>query len=99
MSAAAKHAWTYTTEKGMREFLGRWRTLLNWSRLTPLIEFYNMLVRHMDGIVAWAYYHLTNAALEGPEGNNSRVRAISQRGHGYRNPNNLMLVLYHASWR
>ena len=41
-------------------------------------------------------YRMTNAALEG---NNSRVRAISQRAHGYRNPNNLMLVLYHASWR
>jgi transposase len=33
------------------------------------------------------------------QGNNARVRAISQRARGYRNPNNLMLVLYHASWR
>lgn len=91
-----EHAWTYTTEQGMRAFLARWRRLLNWSRLTPLIEFYAMLMRHLDGVVAWARHRLTNAALEG---NNSRVRAISQRGHGYRNPNNLMLVLYHASWR
>lgn len=90
------HAWTYTTEKGMREFLERWRKLLNWSRLTPLIAFYDLLVRHIDGVVAWARHRLTNAALEG---NNARVRAISQRAHGYRNPNNLMLVLYHASWR
>jgi len=56
-----EHAWTYTTEKGMREFLGRWRALLNWSRLTPLIEFYDMLMRHVDGVVAWARYRLTNA--------------------------------------
>jgi transposase len=91
-----EHAWTYKTERGMREFLGRWRALLNWSRLTPLIEFYDMLMRHVDGVVAWARYRLTNAALEG---NNSRIRAISQRGHGYRNPNNLMVVLYHASWK
>jgi transposase len=70
-----EHAWTYRTQQGMREFLKRWRRLLNWSRLTPLIEFYNMLVRHIDGVVAWARYRLTNAALEG---NNSRVRAISQ---------------------
>ena len=90
------HAWTYTTENGMRAFLARWRLLLNWSRLTPLLAFYAMLMRHVDGVVAWARHRVTNAALEG---NNSRVRAISQRGHGYRNPNNLMLVLYHASWR
>jgi transposase len=91
-----EHAWTYTTEQGMREFLVRWRKLLNWSRLTSLIAFYDMLMRHIDGVVSWARHRLTNAALEG---NNSRVRAISQRAHGYRNPNNLMLVLYHASWR
>lgn len=91
-----EHAWTYKTAKGMREFIGRWRRLLNWSRLTPLIEFHKMLARHMDGVTAWAEHRLTNAALEG---NNSRVRGLSQRAHGYRNPNNLMLVLYHASWR
>jgi transposase len=50
-----------------------------------LIAFYDMLMRHIDGVVAWARHRLTNAALEG---NNNRVRAISQRAraHGYRNP-------------
>jgi transposase len=91
-----EHAWTYRTEQGMRDFLVRWRKLLNWSRLTSLVNFYDMLIRHIDGVVAWARHRMTNAALEG---NNARIRAISQRAHGYRNPNNLMLVLYHASWR
>lgn len=44
-----EHAWTYTTEQGMREFLARWRKLLNWSRLTRSSSFYNMLMRHIDG--------------------------------------------------
>jgi transposase len=91
-----EHAWTYTTARGMREFLVRWRRLLNWSRLRPLIQFWEMLWRHVDGVTAWAEYRLSNAAVEG---NNSRIRGLSQRGRGYRNPNNLMLVLYHASWR
>jgi transposase len=91
-----EHAWTYTTAKGMRAFLVRWRRLLNWSRLKPLIRFWEMLWRHVDGVTAWAEFRLTNAAVEG---NNSRIRGLSQRGRGYRNPNNLMLVLYHASWR
>jgi transposase len=89
------HAWSYTTERGMKAFIARWRTSLNWTRLTPLIEFWELLMRHIDGVVAWAKHHLSNAALEG---NNTRVRCISQRGRGYRNPNNLMMVLYHASW-
>jgi transposase len=91
-----EHAWTYTTARGMREFLVRWRRLLNWSRLKPLIRFWEMLWRHVDGVTAWADYRLTNAAVEG---NNSRIRGLSQRGRGHLNPNNLMLVLYHASWR
>lgn len=80
----------------MRAQILAWRKLLNWSRLTPLIHFWGMLMRHIDGVVAWATHGLSNAALEG---NNSRVRGLSQRVRGYRNPNNLMLVLYHASWR
>jgi transposase len=91
-----EHAWTYTTEAGMRRFILRWRQSLKWTRLKPLIAFWDMLMRYIDGVTAWAKLRLTNAALEG---NNSRIRGLSQRGRGYRNPNNLMLVLYHASWR
>lgn len=91
-----EHAWTYTTAAGMKRFILQWRRSLNWTRLKPLIAFWDMLMRHIDGVVAWAPLRLTNAALEG---NNSRIRGLSQRGRGYRNPNNLMLVLYHASWR
>jgi transposase len=80
----------------MRRLLQRWRRLLNWSRLTPLIELYDMQMRHIDGVVAWARHRMTNAALEG---NNSRVRAISQRAHGYRNPNNLNAGALSGPWR
>jgi transposase len=69
---------------------------LNWTRVKPLIAFWDMVMRHIDGVTAWAELRLTNAALED---NNSCIRGLSQRGRGYRNPNNLMLVLYHASWR
>jgi len=69
-----EHAWTYTTEQGMRVFLQRWRRLLNWSRLTPLIEFYDMLMRHIDGVVAWARHRLTNAALVTDVGRSCRCK-------------------------
>lgn len=91
-----EHAWTYSTAKGMRQFIVRWRKSLDWTRLQPLIDFWEMLMRYIDGVTAWATYGLSNAALDG---NNTRVRGLSQRARGYRNPNNLMLVLYHASWQ
>ncbi len=89
-------AWDYTDELGMCVFLHWWRRLLRWQRLRPLVRFWKTIEKHMAGVIAWAKHHLSNAALEG---NNSRVRGISIRARGYRNPNNLMMVLYHASWR
>lgn len=90
------HVWTARSAATMEARILAWRKLLNYTRLTPLIEFWERLMRHIDGVCAWAPLRLTNAALEG---NNSRVRGISQRARGYRNPDNLMLVLYHTSWR
>jgi hypothetical protein len=77
-----EHAWTYTTEKGMREFLGRWRKLLNWSRLTSLIAFYDLLMRHIDGVVAWARHRLTNAALEGNVSARASPSDVARGGYG-----------------
>lgn len=53
----------------------------------------NAVYRLLHGapMLGVAKHGLSNAALEG---NNSRVRGISQRGHGYRNPDNLMQILY-----
>lgn len=88
--------WKFHTRDRMAKELERWRQMLRWKRLVPLQDFRKMLERHMDGVLAWADHHLSNASLEG---NNAKVRGISQRAHGYRNPENLMMILYHASWR
>ena len=93
---AFEQVWRYRSVTGMSDALERWRFLLRWRRLRPLNEFWHMLKRHMKGVLAWAKHHLTNAVLEG---NNARVRGLSQRAHGYRNPDNFILVLYHHSWR
>jgi transposase len=90
------HAWTYTTERGMAHFLTTWRHMLRWTRLKPLLRFWDTIQRHFLGVTAWARCNLSNAALEG---NNARVRSYSHRAHGYRNPDNMMLILYHSSWR
>ena len=88
--------WTASTIFEMAALLIRWRRMLRWQRLEPLLRFFRMIARHALGVLAWIRHRITNAAVES---NNSRMRAISQRGRGYRNPANLMLILYHASWR
>jgi len=89
------HLWTYRTPEGMAAFLFEWRKLLRWQRLDPLSRFWDMLHDHLLGVVAWAKHRLTNAALEG---NNARVRGLSQRARGYRNADHLMVMLYHCGW-
>lgn len=91
-----EHAWTYGTDGGMWDFLLSWRAMLRWTRLTPLLKFWNMIERHKVGVTNWARWHLTNAALEG---NNRSIRGLSHRAHGYRNPTNLMHAIYISSWR
>jgi len=88
--------WTAIDELQMGALLIVWRRMLRWQRLRPFKRFWKMIESHLPGVLAWVRHHLTNAAVEG---HNARVRAISQRGRGYRNPNNLMVMLYHASWR
>jgi transposase len=88
--------WHYRTEFGMGQALERWRRMLRWQRIGPLNRFWQMIERHWFGVLGWAKHGLTNAALEG---NNSRIRGISQRAHGYRNPSNLMQILYFSCCR
>jgi transposase len=88
--------WAARDETEMVSELERWRLMLRWKRLRPLEKFWRMIVDHEAGVLAWAKHRLTNAALEG---NNARIRGLSQRAHGYRNPDNLIVAIYHASWR
>jgi transposase len=91
-----EHAWAYRTHRAMWDFLLSWRDMLRWTRLKPLWRFWAMIDRHHCGVIAWADWHMSNAALEG---NNARIRGLSQRAHGYRNPTNLMHAIYVSSWR
>ena len=90
------HVWHYHTERGMAAFLDGWKRMLRWTRLRPLLDFSALIERHRAGVLAWAKHHMTNAALEG---NNAKVRGLSNRAHGYRNPHNLITILFHACWR
>lgn len=75
-------------------FLWTWSTIVMRTRLDTLKRFSRMLWRHFDGVLNYFRFHLTNAPLEGQ---NSRTRLLSQRARGFRNPNNLIMMLYHCA--
>lgn len=61
----------------MREFLARWRTLLEWSRFTPLVEFYDLLKRHIDALRGRVcIYRNPNSLLQSIRKKNPSVYSI-----------------------
>ena len=88
--------WAATDEVQMAARLLAWRQALRWQHLRPFERFWEMIRSHAAGVLAWVRHRLTNAALES---HNARVRSLSLRAHGYRNPRNLITMLYFCSWR
>jgi len=89
--------WGYRSCNGAAGFISEWARKLGRSRrLDPLRRFVGMLWSHLSGVLNYATWPLTNAALEG---NNSRIRGLSHRARGYRNKANLILAIFHCCGR
>lgn len=85
--------WSYRSRTGAERFLAAWTEMLRWTRLAPLHRFAKMLWDHFEGVLSYATFPMSNAALEG---NNSRIRGLSHRARGYRNKANLILAIFHC---
>ena len=51
------------------------------SRLEPSRNSSDMLRAHLDGILAWTTFRLSNGAVEGM---NNKIKSISHRSFGFR---------------
>jgi len=89
---AFERFWSLRSREGGRRFLLWWVSILKGERLEPLRRFARMVFDHLDGVLAWTTERLSNAAVEG---NNARVRSLSQRARGFRNVSNLIERIYH----
>jgi transposase len=70
------------------------RQWCNWaqrSRLGPMVELARTLRRHWDGVVNWFRSQISNGVLEAING---LIQAAKRRARGYRNPHNLITMVY-----
>lgn len=77
---------------GEGEALLRW--WCNWaqrSRLPPMVELARTLRRHWDGVVNWFRSRINNGVLEAING---LIQAAKRRARGFRNPHNLITMIY-----
>ena len=80
-----RHLWDYTYEKPARTFFNKWYFSATHSRLKPVIDVAKMLKRHIENILTFIKYRITNAFAEGI---NSKIQHIKATARGFRNFNN-----------
>ena len=82
--------WDYNNPTWCRKFFDNWKEQLRWSRLTPYIEFAQMIENHWDGIVSYCKPN-NKVSLGFMEGMNNKIRVIQRRAYGIRNSEYLRL--------
>jgi transposase len=88
--------WPYKQRKRAEDHLHKWMNSAMRSRLEPFKKFVQMLRSHLEGVLAWAQHHLSNAAVEGM---NNKIKSISHRSFGFRSAKNFIAAIYHCCAR
>lgn len=85
--------WDYLQEKRAQTHLKQWLWWATHSRLQPIIEFARLIKDHLLGLLAWTKLRISNGALEGM---NNKIKLVSHRSFGFRNPNFFITAIYHC---
>jgi len=85
--------WDYIQEGRAQAHLRQWLWWASHCRLEPIKEFARLIKKHLDGLLAWTKLRISNGALEGM---NNKVKLVSHRSFGFRNPANFISAIYHC---
>lgn len=77
--------WEQPGEFTGRAFFKEWYAWASRCRLKPIVKVAKMFKKHLDRIVTWFQYPITNAAAEGF---NSRIQSLKSAARGFRNFDN-----------
>jgi transposase len=85
--------WDYRQEARAQAHLQQWLWWATHCRLQPIIEFARLAKEHLHGLLAWTKLRISNGALEGM---NNKIKLVSHRCFGFRNPNHFISAIYHC---
>jgi len=85
--------WYYRQPARALAHLQKWYRWARRCRLEPIKDFAALVQRHRDGILAWTKLRVSNGALEGM---NNKIKLVSHRSFGFRNPDNYISAIYHS---
>ena len=84
--------WDYQSETWARKFFDNWKESLRWQRLTPFVEFAELIESYWDGIVAYARPE-NKVSLGFVEGFNNKIRVFQRRAYGLKDQEYLRLIV------
>lgn len=74
-----------------RRMIGDWIAWALRSRLEPFKKLARTVRDHLDGIIAYVRTRLSNGLVEGMNG---KIRTITKRSYGFRDPSSLIAMIY-----
>lgn len=83
--------YTYKQEAAARRFLEGWLQRATRSGLKPIQRVARLLQKHLDGVVAWVRWPISNSRVEGT---NNRIRLLSHRSFGVHSAQALIGLVY-----
>lgn len=83
--------YTYRREGWARRFLQGWLRRAMYSKIEPIKKVARMIRRHLDGVLGWVRWRISNGRLEGM---NNRIRLLSHRSFGLHSAEALISLVY-----
>ena len=85
-----RHIYNYNVKGWAHRFFDNWYKCVEESALKPMIKVADMIKRHIDNIVTYCDYKITNGKAEAV---NSKIMALKRKARGHRNFQNLRTAI------
>lgn len=83
--------YTYRREGWAKRFLIGWLNRAMYSKIEPIKKVARMIRNHLDGVLGWVKWRISNGRLEGM---NNRIRLLSHRSFGLHSAGALISLVY-----
>lgn len=83
--------YTYRREGWAKRFLNGWLRRVMYSKIEPMKKVARMIREHLDGVLGWVQWRISNGRLEGM---NNRIRLLSHRSFGLHSAEALISLVY-----
>jgi transposase len=83
--------YTYHREGWAKRFLQGWLRRAMYSKIEPIKKVARMIRNHLDGVLGWIQWQISNGRLEGM---NNRIRLLSHRSFGLHSAEALISLVY-----